>query len=96
MKTIKDYYRDMKSNEEQRKISVTILAEQLGCMPWQVKDEYKKQLASDDFSKGEIDETIKQWSEKKIEEGRVFEISPENTPAAVLENWTIEFRNEKF
>jgi len=96
VKIIQDYYREKNSDEDHRKISITSLAETLGCMPWEVKDNYKTQLSKDNFSKSELEETIKQWSAKKIEEAAFFEINLNNTPAAILEEWTIEFKNENF
>lgn len=96
MKSVHDYYREMNSDEDQKKISLTLLAEKMGCMPWQVKDAYKSQLTDGDFSKSELIQTADQWRAKRTEEGNYFGISPENTSAAHLERWTKEYLNEKF
>jgi len=94
MKSIQDYYREMNSDEDQKKISLTLLAEKMGLMPWQVKDEYKKQLLNGDFTRSELQQTAQQWSMKKITEGKYLGINPENTSAAHLERWTKECINE--
>jgi len=96
MKKVHDYYREMNSDEEQKKISLAVLAEKIGCMPWQVKESYKSQLADDDFTKSQLIETAQQWKLKKAEEGKFFVINPENTSAAHLERWTIEYINENY
>jgi replicative superfamily II helicase len=96
MKTVHDYYKEMNSDEDQKKISLTVLAEKMGCMPWQVKDSYKSQLSDDNFTKSELIETAQQWKLKKAEEGKFFGINPENTSAAHLERWTNEYLNENY
>jgi len=96
MKSVHDYYGGMNSDEDQKKISLTLLAKKMGCMPWQVKATYKEQLSSDNFTRVELKQTAQQWAMKKNEEGDVFGISPDNTSAAHLERWTLEYINENY
>jgi hypothetical protein len=96
MKTLIDYYSEMNTDEDQKKISLTILAEKLGCMPWQVKEAYKSQLSKDNFNLNELKQTTQQWAMEKIKEGNYFKINPDNTSSAHLERWTKEYINENY
>jgi hypothetical protein len=90
---LKKLYADKYTDNDQIKMSYFVLASIFGCLPDKVKDIYFSELEANNFNYSELLEAEKNWKAKKIEEAALFGIKPENTPAALLEKWTIEFRN---
>jgi hypothetical protein len=93
---LRKLYADKYTDNEQIKMSYFVLASRFGCLPDKVKDYYFSELETNNFNYSELLEAEKNWTHKKIEESAVLGIKPENTPAALLEKWTIEFRNNNF
>lgn len=96
MKTLYELYKEMKTDEDQKKLSLTALSGKLDCMPWQVRDTYVKQLIDDKFTRSELEQLINDMNSKKFKEAAAFEIRIDNTSSALLEQWTIEYKNEIF
>ena len=90
---LKKLYADKYSDSEQIKMSFFVLANRFGCLPDKVKDIYFSHLESNNLNYSELLEAEKNWQAKKYEEATLLGIKPKNTPAALLEKWTIEFRN---
>jgi hypothetical protein len=65
-------------------------------MPDKVKENYILELGTNNFGFSELLVTEKNWSLKKLEESVLLGIKPQNTPAALLEKWTLEFRSNNF
>jgi len=96
MKSAQDYYKEMNSDEDQKKVSLTLLAEKMECMPWELKEKYKNELSENNLTISELKKVVKKWKKNKRKEGKFFNIKPENTTSDLLENWTREFINENF
>ena len=93
---LRKLYSDKYSDSDQIKMSYFVLASRFGCMPDEVKNYYYNELQNNNFNIAELIETEHNWKQKKSEEGALLRIKPDNTPAALLENWTIEYRNNNF
>lgn len=94
MESKKDYFKEMITDEDQKKASLVLMGAKMDCMMWEVEDTYKNSLANDNFSLEESKQMIEHWGVKKKEEGEIFGIDPDNTPAAHLERWTKEYAEE--
>ncbi|MGQ1947488.1 hypothetical protein ACT3CD_10375 [Geofilum sp. OHC36d9] len=93
---LKKLYADKYTDNDQIKMSYFVLAGKFGCMPDKVKENYILELEKNNFDFAELLETEKNWRIKKLEESVSLGIKPQNTPAALLEKWTLEFRNNNF
>lgn len=93
---LKKLYADKYTDNDQIKMSYFVLAGKFGCMPDKVKENYILELETNNFDFSDLLETEKNWSIKKLEESVSLGIKPQNTPAALLEKWTLEFRNNNF
>jgi len=93
---LKKLYADKYTDSDQIKMSFFVLASRFGCLPDKVKDNYFSELETNNFNCSELLEAEQNWKAKKFEEGAILGIKPDNTPAALLEKWTIEFRNNNF
>lgn len=90
---LKKLYADKYTDNDQIKMSYFVLAGKFSCLPDKVKDIYFSELERNNYNYSELLEVENNWQTKKFEEAELFGIKPENTPAALLEKWTIEFRN---
>jgi len=90
---LKKLYADKYTDSDQIKMSYFVLASKFGCLPDKVKDFYFSELETNNFKHFELLEAEKEWRAKKYEEASFLGIKPENTPAALLAKWTLEFRN---
>jgi len=93
---LKKLYADKYSDNDQIKMSYFVLASRFGCLPDKVKENYFLELETNSFSYSDLHEAETNWQTKKFEESAILKIKPDNTPAALLEKWTTEFRNNNF
>lgn len=93
---LRKLYADKHTDNDQIKMSYFVLASRFGCLPGKVKDNYFLELETNSFNYSELFEAENNWKIKKNEESAIMGIKPDNTPAALLEKWTIEFRNNNF
>ncbi len=89
---LKKLYADKYADSDQIKMSYFVLASRFGCLPDKVKENYFADLETNHFNYSELLEAENNWKAKKFEEAALLGIKPENTPAALLEKWTIEIR----
>jgi hypothetical protein len=90
---MRSLYSELKTEEEYNKMSIFVLAERMGCLPDQAKFFYFKELEHGEFNYDMLIETEKKFRQQKFNEGHDFKISYQNTPSAILERWTMEYRN---
>lgn len=84
------------SDDEELRLSFLELAIKMACPPNQVKNYYISEIISNDFEYSDLVDSEKAWRDKKQEDALIMDIKPENTPAALMERWTREFRISTF
>ncbi|MDM8162239.1 hypothetical protein QUH73_20665 [Labilibaculum sp. K2S] len=84
-----------RSREEDKKRSLLRMAENIECSPLQVKENYIQGLSQQKASVIELKRSIQMIREKKYEESMVFDIDPDDTVSALIEEWTKEFIENK-
>lgn len=82
-------------NENKRK-SISRIAQRLNCSPLQAKNSFMQNLNEQNFSKADIDKSIVHWHNKRSEEADRLNVLLEDTPAALMEQWTIEYRDNHY
>lgn len=84
------------TDDEELRLSFLELAIKMACLPQEVKNCYLREIISNDFEYSDLIDTEKAWKNKKQEEALIMGIKPENTPAALMERWTKEYRISTF
>jgi hypothetical protein len=90
----KSLYAELKSPGEQNKMSIFVLAGRMKCLPDETKNRFFNQLRQENLSYSELLALERNFEEQKKLEANALDINPENTPSAVLERWTLEYRNK--
>lgn len=84
------------TDEEERRLSLVELAIKLACPAEDVKFYYLKELEDNEFGFTDLIASENAWIRKKSEDAKILDIKPENTPAALMLEWTKEYRFKKF
>lgn len=84
------------TDDEELRLSFLELAIKMACHPQEVKNCYLREIVSNDFEYSDLVDAEKAWKNKKQEDALIMGINPENTPAALMERWTREFRISTF
>ena len=90
------WYLKERYNDEEIKRSFFVLAQMFNCLPTEVTDYYLNSLQKQNFSEEEIDQAILHWHKKRVEEAEAFKMSIENTPAALMEQWTKAYKAKRY
>jgi hypothetical protein len=86
-----------KSRIQDKRDTLNRLADNLGCSPSKVKENYFLELKNKNFSAAQIKQAILISNQKKYEESMVLNIHPEDTAFAFMEKWATEFfENRKY
>lgn len=84
-----------KSREQDKRDSLLRMAVNMCCSPAQVRDNFIKELKEQQLTAALTKEAIQMLRQKKYEESEVFNIDPDDTGAAYMEEWTKEYSNNK-
>jgi len=84
------------TNEEEMRLSLIEMAIKLECLPEHVKPIYLEEIKNNNFGYLDLIASENAWLLKKSEDANLLSIKPENTPAALMYNWTKEYRLENF
>jgi hypothetical protein len=79
------------SGMNDKQTSLLRMAMNMQCSANEVKEYFINDLIKQELSVAEAKETIQIIRQKKIEESKVFNIEPEDTAAAYMEEWAKEF-----
>lgn len=90
-----DFSTKSKSREQDKRDSLLRMAENIGCSPAQVKENYIKGLKEQQLTAAQTKEAIQMCRQKKYEESKVFNIDPDDTASAYMEEWTKEYLKNK-
>ncbi|MEP5255477.1 MAG: hypothetical protein ABJQ39_10500 [Winogradskyella arenosi] len=80
-----------KSNEQERNESMLRMASNMNIPVEKVKEDYMQDLKKNKLKADFKEEMLFQIGAKKIEESISFNISPQNTATAIMEEWLIEY-----
>ena len=84
------------TDDEELRLSFLELGIKMDCHPHQANGIYISEIISKDFNYSDLIEAEIAWRNKKEEDALIMNIKPENTPAALMERWTREFRISNF
>lgn len=81
--------------EKERNESLERIAINMGISPNEVKEDYILELKKKGIGNTSIDEVKQHFQQLKLEESGMFNVSPENTPSAFMEEWYEEYMNNR-
>ncbi|RZL50770.1 MAG: hypothetical protein EOP00_02630 [Pedobacter sp.] len=84
------------TDDEEIRLSFVELAIKMVCTTEQVKRTYEEGLESKNFDLKDLMEAESELDNKKLDDAKMLGIKPENTPSALLAQWTKEFRIANF
>lgn len=90
-----DFNTKSKSRDQDKRDSLLRVAENTGCSIDQVKENFIKGLGEQQLTAAQTKEAIQICREYKYEESTVFNIDPEDTASAYMEEWTKEYFENK-
>lgn len=90
-----DFSEKSKSRDQDKRESLIRMARNLGCLPSQVKECFINGLKEQNLTVAQTEKAIQMSRQKKYEESKVFNIDPDDTAAAYMEEWTKEFLDNK-
>jgi hypothetical protein len=73
------------------KKSLALIAEKLGCQEYEVKERFINDLHKDHVPMHEKENIINTFQRKKIDESQHLNMDINDTPAALMETWTLEY-----
>lgn len=92
-----DFNTKSSSNEQDKKNSLIKIANTYGCRTSEAKYIYFDELRNISLTENMDKETIKMCRENKYNQSISLNIDPDDTPAAIMEGWTIEyFKNKEY
>lgn len=94
-KNVFDFDLNSKSLELNKRETIFRLAKNLGCSTEKVKEKFINRLKEQQLTAAQIKATIQICEKMKYEESNEFGIKPEDTAAAYMKDWTIEFFKNK-
>ncbi|MEJ8758460.1 hypothetical protein WG947_15710 [Pontibacter sp. H259] len=90
---ILDFNTNPNLKDEAAKQSLLILAKRKGCTPDEAKEKFLDDLSIQNLSLEQLNAQLSLIRKNKYNESILFNIDPDDTPSAFLENWTHEFIN---
>lgn len=76
-------------NDDHKVASYIMLAQRLNCSPENVREIYTVDLRKKISSSSDVLELARHWKAKKYEESKRLNVDPDDTPASLLEKWTM-------